>query len=247
MMTASYLLEASDVCVTVPVPHGAALEVVKDVGIRIEAGVSCSIQGKSGSGKTSLLSVLGLLNTSYRGSLRFHGDEVHSLPDRRLSFMRARHVGFVFQTYSLVPHLNALDNVMLPALHARCSRSKAASRARLALTSVGLGSRAAARPSQLSGGEQQRVAIARAIVNHPSVVMADEPTGALDTATAEDVMRILMDSVNDEGIALVMVTHDEDIAALCDRHYTMTGGHLAETTPSDPDGLFGGAVPRWAV
>lgn len=244
-MTASYLLEASDISVAVPVPHGADLAVVKDAGIEIEAGVSYSIQGKSGSGKTSLLSVLGLLNTSYEGSLLFHGDEVRNLSDGRLSLERARHVGFVFQTYSLVPHLNAFDNVMLPALHARHSRSTAASQARRALASVGLESRAADRPAQLSGGEQQRVAIARAIVNGPSVVMADEPTGALDTATADDVMRILMKSVDDDGIALVMVTHDDDIAALCARHYTMADGRLAETALPDPDiGQPGGANSR---
>ncbi|MCL1842126.1 MAG: ABC transporter ATP-binding protein [Propionibacteriaceae bacterium] len=221
-----FIVDADDISVAVPLPHREPLVVVNRVSMQIESGYSYSIVGKSGSGKTSLLSVLGLLNAEYTGRLQVDGRDAAALSDREASRLRASLIGFVFQTYSLVPHLNALDNVMLPCMHAGVRRSEATDRARQALAGVGLGDRLDAKPGQLSGGEQQRVAIARAIVNQPQVVMADEPTGALDTDTGIAVMDILMAMVQQAGLALVIVTHDPEIARLCSRHYVMDHGHV---------------------
>ncbi|MCL2785517.1 MAG: ABC transporter ATP-binding protein [Propionibacteriaceae bacterium] len=223
-----YLIDASGISMKVPLPGRESLQVVDQVDLRIEAGQSYSIVGRSGSGKTSLLSILGLLNADYSGSLLMSGVDVSSLTDRRLSVLRAKQIGFVFQSYSLIPHLTALDNVLLPCVHAGLRRREGLARARQALDEVGLGDRLSAKPAQLSGGEQQRVAIARAIVNHPQVVMADEPTGALDTDTGDSVIEILMERVPQNKIALIIVTHDADVAGLCSQHYFMQRGQLSK-------------------
>jgi len=230
------VIEARGVSVLVPLPNRKPLLVVDDATIALESGVSYAISGKSGSGKTSLLSVLGLLNTAFTGSLTFRGRDVAAMSDRELSWLRARRLGFVFQSYSLVPHLNALANVMLPCVHVGARRPAALRLAKRSLAAVGLADRLDALPVQLSGGEQQRVAIARAIVNSPDVVMADEPTGALDTDTAADVMNLLVGQVADLGISLVIVTHDEEIAQLCTRRYVMGHGRLRAVGPGPERG-----------
>jgi len=222
------LIDAYGVTVDVKLARGQMLRVVDDASISVGAGQSYSVSGRSGSGKTSLLSVLGVLNSDYTGHLKIMGADAASLADKELSLLRARHLGFVFQSYSLVPHLTALDNVALPCTHARVKRSVALSWAKQALADVGLAGHFSAKPVQLSGGEQQRVAIARAIVNHPRVVLADEPTGALDTDTGAAVIDLLTARVMERDIALVVVTHDPDIARLCANHYQMDHGRLRE-------------------
>ena len=222
------LIEAENISLSVPVPRGKPLVIVNGVSLTIEAGMSYAVVGKSGSGKTSLLSVCGLLNTNYTGSLLVGGRDVAKMKDSDLSVLRARQIGFIFQSYSLVPHLSALDNVLLSCLYAKVKRPQAIVKARSALAEVGLGDRLDARPVQLSGGEQQRVAIARALVNHPQVVMADEPTGALDTDTGLAVMETLASRVREKNISLVVVTHDVDIARHCLRHYRMEHGKIYE-------------------
>lgn len=220
------VIEAREITVTVPIPHRDPLVVVHRATISIDAGTSHAITGKSGSGKTSLLSVLGLLTTGHAGSLLIDGRDTATLSDRKAARLRARQIGFVFQSYSLIPHLTALENVLLPCTHAKVRHSAALAKAKEALAEVDLADRTGARPVQLSGGEQQRVAIARALVNDPQVLMADEPTGALDTDTGLAVMDTLMHRVRDRSIALVVVTHDPDVAACCGRQHTMDRGHL---------------------
>ena len=237
------LIEARGISVAVPVPHQAApLVVVDRVTIDVWPGVSCAVVGRSGSGKTSLLSVLGLLNTDYTGTLLFDGADVASLSDRELARLRARHLGFVFQNYSLIPHLSALANVLVPCASAGLRRSVALTRARQALADVGLADRGGALPAHLSGGEQQRVAIARALVNRPEVVLADEPTGALDTDTGAAVMDTLVARTRQAGTALVVVTHDPEVARLCDRRYVMERGGLREDVPGAATGTLAPGV-----
>jgi len=227
------LIEADDVCVSVARPRDKPLVVVDHAHLAIEAGRSYAIVGKSGAGKTSLLSVLGLLNAKYSGRVTVTGQDVAKLSDARLAMLRARQIGFVFQNYSLVPHLSVLANVLLPCWSAKVPRKTALAHAKQALSDVGLGDRLGAKPMQLSGGEQQRVAIARAMVNQPQVVMADEPTGALDTDTGAAVMTLLMDRVKNNNIALLVVTHDTDISSLCGTKYVMARGRL-EVAPTLP-------------
>jgi len=225
------LLDASNVSVTVKVPHQhEPLVVVDKVSFVVSPGVSYAVLGRSGAGKTSLLSVLGLLNTAYTGKLLAGGVDVAKLSDRELARFRATELGFVFQSYSLIPHLNALANVLVPCAAAGLRRSVALLRAKAALDAVGLGDRLGAMPVQLSGGEQQRVAIARAIANHPRVILADEPTGALDTDTGASIMNSLVSRVREAGIALVVVTHDRQVAGLCDQHFIMQRGVITRDT-----------------
>jgi len=223
------LLSAVGLTVEITLADGSRLRPVMDATVSVCEGTSAAIVGRSGSGKTSLASVLGLLNTGFSGSYRFRGQDPRDLSDRRLSEMRARDVGFVFQNFSLMAHLNATANVAVAAQYAGHNRADAVKRARTSLSMVGLGNRAEAFPRQLSGGEQQRVAIARALVSEPRLVVADEPTGALDLDTGDDVFRLLLDGVRNLGTTLVVVTHDPTRAGSCDRVLTMDRGRLSES------------------
>lgn len=195
------------------------------VNLTIESGEFASIVGRSGSGKTTLLDLVGLLMRPTAGTVRFDGDDTATLRDRRRSDLRARRIGFVFQEYNLLPVLTAFENVMLPLRYA--ARPKGDSEwAKSLLREVGLEDRMHHRPDQLSGGQQQRVAIARALVNRPSVVLADEPTGAVDTETSSQLVETMRLMNTQHGVTFVIVTHDTDLAAETDRIIRLKDGKV---------------------
>ncbi|MBW4620001.1 MAG: ABC transporter ATP-binding protein [Cyanosarcina radialis HA8281-LM2] len=184
---------------------------LNDVSLVIEAGEYCSIMGASGSGKSTAMNAIGCLDRPTSGRYYLDGVDVSQLDDAQLAHIRNRKIGFVFQQFHLLPQLSALENVMLPMVYAGISSSERRDRAVAALTKVGLEKRLNNRPNQLSGGQQQRVAIARAIVNQPVLLLADEPTGALDSRTTHEVMNIFGE-LNRSGITIVMVTHEPEVA-----------------------------------
>lgn len=202
------------------------LEVLKGVSLDIAKGETVSIVGASGAGKTTLLQILGTLMPADGGSVEIAGTDVGALNDKRLSQFRNRHIGFVFQFHHLLPEFTAAENVMLPALIGGMSRREAEHRAAELLEMVGLSARATHKPSALSGGEQQRAAIARALVNRPSVVLADEPTGTLDTRNRDEIYRLLSDVRERFGQTIVIVTHDERLAEQTDRKIVMSDGKI---------------------
>lgn len=203
------------------------LEVLKGVDFSAEKGEVVSIMGASGAGKTTLLQILGTLMTPDRGELRIDGKNALGLKERELSAFRGREIGFVFQAHHLLPEFTAFENVMIPAMIAggrTQSQMKAA--AEEVLSRVGLWNRLNHRPAELSGGEQQRVAIARALINDPAVLLADEPTGNLDSATKQEIHQLFFDLREQLGQTIIIVTHDPDLAALCDRELHMVDGRF---------------------
>jgi putative ABC transport system ATP-binding protein len=193
------------------------------VSLRIERGEHTAVIGPSGSGKSSLMNILGGLDRPTEGTYAFDEDQVGSLSDDQLATFRNRRIGFIFQSFQLLPRLTALQNVELPMIYAGMAMGERKARAGHLLERVGLGSRRAHRPTQLSGGQQQRVAIARALANSPDLLLADEPTGALDSQTGRDVLQ-LFHELNAEGLTLVVVTHDANVAAQARRRVTMSDG-----------------------
>lgn len=200
------------------------LKVLKGVDLQVEQGEVLAIMGASGAGKSTLLEILGTLSTPDSGSLTIDGTPVLSLGSKALASFRGSRIGFVFQFHHLLPEFNALENVMIPAMIAGKSRSAARAEALRLLELVGLSGRTAHKPSELSGGEQQRVAIARALVNSPAVLLADEPTGNLDSATKEDIHKLFFSLRETLGQTIIIVTHDPELAALCDRTLVMKDG-----------------------
>ena len=200
------------------------LQVLKGVDLTVEKGEVVSIVGASGAGKSTLLQILGTLSRPDSGTLLIDGCDPFVMGDRKLSAFRGRKLGFVFQFHHLLPEFTALENVMMPALIASVSSAEASRRAASLLESVGLAGRMSHKPSELSGGEQQRVAIARALVNSPAVVLADEPTGNLDSATKIEIQKLFLDLRDSLGQTFVIVTHDEALAAACDRSLKMKDG-----------------------
>jgi putative ABC transport system ATP-binding protein len=196
-----------------------------DIDLTIEDAEYVAIMGPSGSGKSTLLNILGCLDRPSTGSYRLDGQDVSQLPDTALSHIRARRIGFVFQTFHLVPRLTAAANVELPLIFAGVPRAERASRVRDALARVGLTARGTHRPDQLSGGERQRVALARAIVMGPSILLADEPTGNLDRASGRDVIALL-EALNANGITLIIVTHDPSLGERARRLIRLVDGAL---------------------
>ena len=186
--------------------------VLKDVSLTVEEGEYVAIMGPSGSGKTTLMNIIGCLDRPTSGTYELAGENVLKLKDRELSDLRLKSIGFVFQSFQLMPRESAVENVALPLSYAGVRKKERRDRATKALERVGLGDRVNFRPTQLSGGQKQRVAIARAMVNHPKILLADEPTGALDSKSGEQIME-LFDSLNEEGVTIVMITHDPKIAA----------------------------------
>ncbi len=202
------------------------LTILQGVNLEINRGESVAIVGRSGSGKTTLLGLLAGLDTPSEGTVELDGAEISRLTEDERAKLRARRVGFVFQSFQLLPALSALENVMLPLELAGIEAPH--QRARDLLERVGLGERLNHTPRQLSGGEQQRVAIARAFASEPSILFADEPTGNLDNRTGQSVSDLLMDLNREQGATLVMVTHDERLAARCNRTFHIEAGVLSE-------------------
>lgn len=206
---------------------------LQDVSLNIEAGEFVAIMGASGSGKSTLLNMLGCLDRPTRGRYRLQGQEVSSLSRDALATLRNRTLGFVFQSFNLLTRTSALENVELPLLYAAVPSAERHRRAREALERVGLGARTGHHPNQMSGGQQQRVAIARALVNKPRLILADEPTGNLDTRTSLEVMALLQ-MLGDEGITIVLVTHEPDIAAHASRVIVMRDGRVLSDQRQTP-------------
>ena len=205
--------------------------VLKDVNLDIEPAEFVAIMGPSGSGKSTLMSILGCLDAPSDGTYVFEGREVGALSRDQLADLRNRAIGFVFQGFNLLPRATLLDNVALPLVYAGVGKSERLRRAGRMLERVGLGPYAASLPSQISGGQQQRVAIARALVNRPRLILADEPTGNLDRRTGQEIMGLLQHLNAEEGITIVLVTHDRDIAAHARRLVHLVDGKVAHDGP----------------
>ncbi|UCH35314.1 MAG: ABC transporter ATP-binding protein [Armatimonadota bacterium] len=201
---------------------------LRGVDLNVEPGEFVAIMGRSGSGKTTMLNVLGCVDRPTHGRYLLAGEDVRRLNDGQLSALRLRRIGFVFQTYNLLPGMSALDNVMLPTIYS--GRPRAAEAAREVLVRVGLAGREHHRPAQLSGGEQQRVAIARSLINGPSLILADEPTGNLDTRIGEEVLGLFQD-LNRDGITILLVTHEEQIAEHARRIVRLRDGRIESDMP----------------
>ena len=203
-----------------------SLEVLKGISLSVERGEVVSIVGQSGAGKTTLLQILGTLSAMDSGSLLIDGKDVGSMNDNTLSDFRNRHIGFVFQFHHLLPEFSALENVMLPALIAGRTKSDAEQEAIQLLKMMNLAERTSHKPSALSGGEQQRVAIARALINHPSLLLADEPSGNLDTKNRDEIHALFLRLREELGQTTIIVTHDQGLASMADRKITMRDGKI---------------------
>ena len=205
-----------------------SLKVLKGIGMEVKKSEVVSIMGASGAGKSTLLQILGTLSTPDAGTLVIDGVDVLRLGSRELSEFRNKRIGFVFQFHHLLPEFTALENVMIPAFIAGRSKKDAETAAKELLTELGLAERFAHKPSELSGGEQQRVAIARALINKPAVLFADEPSGNLDSKTKEDLHKLFFTLRDKYGQTIVIVTHDPELAEMCDRSLYMVDGQFVE-------------------
>lgn len=201
------------------------VRVLKNINMTVNQGEYLAIMGPSGSGKTTLMNLIGCLDVPTSGTYTLEGQNLKDLNDDQLAEIRNKHIGFVFQHFHLLPKMTALDNVALPLLYAGVPLKERRSRAEAALRSVGLGERIEFLPNQLSGGQCQRVAIARAIVTKPALLLADEPTGALDSAAGEQIMEIFR-QLSQEGMTIIMITHEQAIAACADKTYHILDGQL---------------------
>lgn len=202
---------------------GEIVKVLKGIDLTINKGEYVALMGPSGSGKSTLMNLLGCLDTPTGGSYILNGKDVSRMPDDELAGIRNKEIGFVFQTFNLMPRTTALDNVALPMVYAGFKKPERNTRATTVLTQVGLDDRMDHKPNQLSGGQRQRVAIARALVNHPSIILADEPTGNLDSKTSIEIMKLFND-IHANGNTVILVTHEEDIAAYAHRVIRLRDG-----------------------
>ena len=207
----------------------ATRQVLQGIQLEVKAGDMMSIMGPSGSGKTTLMNIIGLLDRPNAGACFLNGRDVSGLTDDDLSSLRNQHIGFVFQSFHLLPQLTAVENVCLPLVYRGVERAEMAQRAQSALTRVGMADWAEHRPDQLSGGQKQRVAIARALAGEPALLLADEPTGALDVNTAVEVMTLLLQLNTEQGVTILIITHDPQVARQCARQVRIHDGQLLES------------------
>ena len=205
------------------------VHVLKGIDLDIERGEYVAIMGPSGSGKSTLMNILGCLDTPTAGQYVLNGKDVSQMSDDELADIRNTEIGFVFQTFNLLPRTTALDNVALPMIYAGISKNDRIKRAKKVLTDVGLSDRMSHKPNQLSGGQRQRVAVGRALINKPSIILADEPTGNLDSKTSLEIME-LFDDIHEAGNTVIMVTHEEDIAARAHRIIRLIDGMIDSDT-----------------
>lgn len=205
------------------------LEVLKGVNLKVEKGEVISIVGPSGAGKTTLLQLIGTLDRPNSGSIRFNGEELTKMSEKRLARFRNKHIGFVFQFHQLLPEFTALENIIIPALIAGNDRKEAEKEAMELLRILGIEERAHHKPSEMSGGENQRVAVARALINHPDVILADEPSGSLDSKNKDELHRLFFDLRDRFGQTFIIVTHDEGLASFTDRTIRMVDGVIEGT------------------
>ncbi|MGM9713863.1 MAG: ABC transporter ATP-binding protein [Prevotella sp.] len=211
-----------------------SLEVLKGINLTIDKGEVVSIVGPSGAGKTTLLQIIGSLDSADSGTVTFNGQDITRLSHNKLADFRNRHIGFVFQFHQLLPEFSALENVMIPALIAGTPRRQAKEKALSLLQLMGIQDRSGHKPSELSGGEKQRVAVARALVNDPDVILADEPSGSLDTKNKTELHNLFFDLRDRLGQTFVIVTHDETLAALSDRTIHMRDGQIVVAAAEPP-------------
>lgn len=202
------------------------LQVLKGIDLKVEDGEVVSIVGPSGAGKTTLLQIMGTLNKPDSGKILFDGNDITELSSRKLSAFRNRHIGFVFQFHQLLPEFSAIENIMIPALISGTSQHDAEKRATELLDLLGLSQRASHRPSELSGGEKQRIAVARALVNRPDIILADEPSGSLDSRNKEELHKLFFDLRDELGQTFIIVTHDEGLASITDRTIKLRDGEI---------------------
>ena len=224
--TAPLLIHAQDLTKSY-VMGDQTVHALRGVSVDIQAGDFVAIMGASGSGKSTLMNILGCLDLPTQGLYELAGEAVQGMQPDQLASIRNRRIGFVFQQFNLLPRTSAVENVELPMVYAGVPSAARRARAMAALKLVGLGERHQHTPSELSGGQQQRVAIARALVNQPQLILADEPTGALDSQTSEDIMRLLVD-LNRQGMTVVLVTHESDIAAWARRRLVFRDGLIVQ-------------------
>ena len=208
------------------------INALQDVSITINRGEYVAFMGPSGSGKSTLMNIIGCLDTPSGGQYILNGNDVSNMTDNELAEVRNKEIGFVFQTFNLLPRQSSLENVALPLIYAGYNKSQREERAQLALESVGLGNRGKHKPNELSGGQRQRVAIARALINDPSIILADEPTGNLDTKTSYEIME-LFENLHSKGNTIIMVTHEEDIARYAHRIVRLRDGLVESDTVNE--------------
>lgn len=225
------ILELKDICKDYQQGR-EPVRVLKNINLTVEKGDYLAIMGPSGSGKTTLMNIIGCLDVPTSGSYLLEGRDLKDLSDDDLAEVRNKHIGFVFQSFHLLPKMEAVDNVALPLLYADVPLKERRARAEEALKAVGLGERIHFLPNQLSGGQCQRVAIARAIVGNPQLLLADEPTGALDTKAGNQIMEIFR-RLSDEGMTIIMITHEPSIAACADKTYRILDGELRTQEEND--------------
>lgn len=202
------------------------VSVLRDIQLSVHHGEFISIMGPSGAGKSTLMNILGCLDRPTEGSYVLDGSEVSNLDDNQLAVIRNQKIGFVFQSFNLLPRLSALDNVILPMIYGNVDKSERKARAEKMLASVGLGDRIDYMPTEMSGGQRQRVAIARALINHPAIIMADEPTGNLDSKSTSEVMEIFT-GLHKAGKTIILVTHELDVANFATRHVILSDGYIS--------------------
>lgn len=208
------------------------IHALKSVSLSINQGEFVALMGPSGSGKSTLMNILGCLDTPTKGDYILNGTNVSQMSDNELAEVRNKEIGFVFQTFNLLPRSTSLDNVALPLIYAGASKKERDARAQQALENVGLGNRVTHKPNELSGGQRQRVAVARALINNPSIILADEPTGNLDTKTSIEIMGLL-EEIHSKGNTIILVTHEEDIAQHAHRIVRMRDGLIEKDYLND--------------